>query len=268
MSTVDVTLTSPSLQDEVLSHARQAMEPVSRRVVVVEDDKVGIVNVERYGVGPLETQHGRLYQFAFLVNDIWRDYIVVVKCDGLDAELQPVFKGHGEILLRTDSGCQTGQVFHDLTCDCAEQLHLSIERIGQNERGGVIVHVPRQDGRGLGLAFKLSTLILQDALEIDTVQASSMLDPEGVTRDVRTYAGVVAILRFLGISEGESIGLLSNNPRKLAVFADNGYANVELRSVTVAPTKYTERHLLAKQRDLGHIGLIEPPQEGGCSTML
>lgn len=230
------------------------MTPAASRVVVVERGDAMPLDIVRVGVGPLLTDHGPLYEFAFRISDLWADYTVIAKCAALDLDLQPVFDS-SEVLLRVDSGCGTGQVFHERTCDCAEQLDLAVSLIAANG-GGLIVHIPRQDGRGLGLGFKLATLALQAELGVDTVEASSLLDPEGITRDARTYGGVVGILRFFGMSSDAPIRLLSNNPRKLSVFGENGFTNVGLRKITIPPTDYTRKHLLAKQQHLGHIGLI------------
>lgn len=240
-------------REQVLESAKKAMSPIVSRVTVAEDGKRCALNVTRTGVGPLLTKHGSFYEFAFTVTDEWSEYIAIVKAE-LDEDLYPVF-GSPELLMRIDSGCGTGQVFGDLTCDCAEQLDRALAAI--SERGeGMVVHVPRQDGRGLGLGFKLATLHLQTELSVDTVEASALLDPEGETRDQRRYAGVIAILRFLGLGPDAPIRLLSNNPAKLAIFHENGFADSRLCAITVSPTEHTRRHLLAKQSYFGHVGLV------------
>jgi 3,4-dihydroxy 2-butanone 4-phosphate synthase / GTP cyclohydrolase II len=230
-----------------------AMSPRSSRVTVEEDGRRIALNVLRVGVGPLLTKHGSFHEFAFTISDHWSDYIAIVKSD-LDQDLQPVFRSR-DLLIRIDSGCGTGQVFGDLTCDCAEQLDQALARIAANGEG-IVVHVPGQDGRGLGLGFKLATLLLQTELGVDTVEASALLDPKGVARDQRQYAGVIAIVRFFGLAADAPIRLLSNNPRKLSIFRENGFADSRLSAITVPPTAHTRRHLLAKQSHMGHIGLV------------
>lgn len=239
---------------EAVQAALRSMTPAASRVVVVEKGNAVALEIVRVGVGRMLTDYGPFYAFAFRISDLWADYTVIGRCAALDDDLQPIFDS-SEILLRVDSGCGTGQVFHERTCDCAEQLDLALSLIAANA-GGLVVHIPRQDGRGLGLGFKLATLALQAELGVDTVAASSLLDPEGITRDGRTYGGVVGILRFFGMSTDAPIRLLSNNPRKLSVFGENGFTNVGLREITIPPTEHTRKHLLAKQRHLGHIGLI------------
>ena len=242
--------------ERALAVVERAMSPVAVRAVVSEGGVSAALDVVRVGVGPLLTKHGSFYEIAFKIFDKWSDYIAIVKAD-LDEDLRPIFRSR-DLLIRVDSGCGTGQVFGDLTCDCAEQLDRALAAIAASGEG-IVVHVPRQDGRGLGLGFKLSTLLLQTQLGVDTVEASALLDPEGDTRDQRQYAGVIGILRFFGLRPDARIRLLSNNPRKLSVFRENGFANSRLAAISVPPTEHTRRHLLAKQAQLGHIGLVTDP---------
>ncbi|MEK9151523.1 MAG: hypothetical protein AAB547_02735, partial [Patescibacteria group bacterium] len=175
---------------------------------------------------------------------------------GLDQNhLIPAFKQTISLVLRTDSGCETGQVFGDLTCECNEQLHLAlktIEKVGE----GMIITIPRQDGRGMGLTFKLATLWLQDVLGVNTVESATLLAPGGVI-DVRTYSGVICILKFFGIAKNCKINLATNNPKKAEVFAENGYTVVDYTPIIVEPNEHTEMHLKAKQDHLGHKGLVK-----------
>lgn len=108
----------------------------------------------------------------------------------------------------------------------------------------------------MGLTFKLATLWLQDVLGVNTVESATLLAPGGVI-DVRTYAGVICILKFFGISKNCEINLATNNPKKAEVFAENGYAVVDYTPIIVEPNEHTEMHLKAKQKHLGHKGLIK-----------
>jgi GTP cyclohydrolase II len=142
-------------------------------------------------------------------------------------------------------------MFGDLTCECRDQLNRAIELIcGIGE--GIIVNIPFQDGRGMGLPFKLATLTLQDLLGVNTVESASMLALDSVI-DVRTYAGVVGILKFFQIPTSCKIDLATNNPEKLRVFVENGYTIGERHYISVEPTRLTEHHLNAKHDHLGHI---------------
>ena len=114
-------------------------------------------------------------------------------------QLTPAFRlsfpGAEDLLLRIDSGCETGQLFGDRTCECHQQLDLCMQKIMRRGHG-LIINIPFQDGRGMGLPFKLATLQLQLDLGVHTVDSFAMLDPDG-RRDIRNYAGVIAILKFL-----------------------------------------------------------------------
>ncbi|TSC71700.1 MAG: Riboflavin biosynthesis protein RibA [Parcubacteria group bacterium Gr01-1014_38] len=238
---------------------RQTMEPFTKRVLVRENGVDRWYAVERRGIGSLNTKSGKFWQFDFVIDDYWEKYSVIVRAQ-LNAEFMPVFQNKDQLVLRTDSGCETGQVFGDLSCECYEQLHLALKKL--NEVGeGMIVHVPRQDGRGMGLPFKLATMWLQDELKLDTVEAASVLAPGGVI-DVRTYAGAVCVLKFFDIPTTCKVSLATNNPKKAEVFTENGYTASDFEPMVVAPTADTLRHLLAKQQHLGHIKLVpEQPEQ-------
>ncbi len=251
----------------VLNIAKKGMLPFMRRFNIAENGTVRWYATERRGVGKLQTPYGLFWQYDFHIDDQWEKYSVLVKAD-LDADLMPVFHREEQLVLRIDSGCETGQMFHDLTCDCREQLYRTMQKIADIGEG-LVINIPRQDGRGMGLPFKLATLRLQDELRLNTVEAASILAPGGVI-DVRTYAGAVAILRFFGIPITCEIGLATNNPHKMHVFIENGYKVTDLLPVVIPPTEHTRHHLEAKQKHLGHHNLVtdaaETPDENENPT--
>lgn len=234
---------------------RRSMEPFSKRISVIENRDTRYYAVERRGIGILKTEYGKFWHYNFSIDDQWEKYSVIVKAELEKDMLIPVFKNKDQLLLRTDSGCETGQVFGDLTCECHNQLRLvlkTIEKIGE----GMIINIPRQDGRGMGLTFKLATLWIQDALGVNTVESSSLLAPGGVI-DIRTYSGVICILKFFDIPKTCQINLATNNPEKAKVFIENGYTVANYIPIVIKPNEYTKTHLQAKQNHLGHKGLIK-----------
>lgn len=237
---------------ELLKHS---MEPFSKRISVIENGIARYYAVERRGVGVLKTEHGKFWQYNFTIDDQWEKYSVIVKAE-LDKDLLiPAFKNKDQLVMRTDSGCETGQVFGDLTCECHDQLHLALktfEQIGE----GMLINIPQQDGRGMGLTFKLATLWIQDVLGVNTVESASLLAPGGVI-DVRTYSGVICILKFFGIPTKCRINLATNNPKKADVFSENGYMVVDYTPVVIEQNDHTKTHLQAKQNHLGHKGLVK-----------
>lgn len=241
---------SPAEVEAFLALVKRSMEPEQLRVAVVEAGIKQYYAVERRGLGILRTPYGRFWQYNFAIDDKWEKYSVLVKGDIDRDTLLPVFKRPDRLVLRTDSGCETGQLFGDMTCECCEQLRLAMTTLTDIGEG-MIVNIPRQDGRGMGLTFKLATLWLQDELKVHTIESASLLAPGGVI-DIRTYSGVVCILRFFGIPETCTINLATNNPAKVGVFGENGYVVSDKIAMAIEPTEHTVGHLRAKAEHLGH----------------
>lgn len=154
--------------------------------VVGQDGQVVEMAVVRKGMGPLKTEFGNFWHARFNTGDKWGDYHALIASDHVDTKSgMPTFKDQNELLVRTDSGCLTGQVFHDMTCDCRQQLHKAMTEVAQRGEG-VIVHIPGQDGRGLGLDFKLGTMYIQERLGANTVEAACILR---FMRDVQKSIG-------------------------------------------------------------------------------
>lgn len=241
--------------ENFLTLVKRSMETSSRRISVIEDGNIRYYNVERRGVGIIKTQYGNFWQYNFSIDDQWGKYSIIVKAEIDKNSFNPIFHKKDYLILRTDSGCETGQVFGDMTCECKEQLHLSMKKIAE-EGEGMIVHIPHQDGRGMGLNFKLATLWMQEVLRIDTVESASLLAPCGII-DTRTYSGIICILKFFKIQKECRINLATNNPKKAEIFQENGYVVNDYVPIVIKPNNFTIDHLRAKQNHLGHKGLVE-----------
>jgi 3,4-dihydroxy 2-butanone 4-phosphate synthase / GTP cyclohydrolase II len=241
----------------LIDKAKQSMIPLGKQVSVTENGLTRFFIVTRQGVGLIKTDFGRFHQFDFGIDDAWIKYSVLF-FGTLDDNLMPIFAHQELLLMRIDSGCETGQLFGDRTCECREQLALAMKTVAEHGEG-LIVNIPRQDGRGLGLLFKLATLRLQDELKLNTVEAANAVAPNGVI-DIRTYGGVIGILKYIGVSPATKINLATNNPHKAGVFAANGYAVADYTPIVIPPTDLTREHLEAKQEHLGHIGLVQPKE--------
>jgi GTP cyclohydrolase II len=235
----------------LLANLPGVLRPAVRIVQVAENhgSKASVTVILR-GLGPLQTRFGSFWHLHFEVSDRWVDYHVLAKAH-LSQGGELCFRQPGTLLLRIDSGCVTGQLFGDLTCECRDQLEKAMQMI-QEAGEGLVISIPRQDGRGMGLDFKLATLLLQKEFGLDTCEAAGIVNGSSDI-DQRTYSGVVAILKVLGISESTRLQVLTNNPRKLGILVENGFDVSQRVGLVIPPTSYTLHHLEAKRSKLDHV---------------
>lgn len=228
------------------------LEAENSKSILTKKASIGnaIYEVTKKGCGPLATKYGKFYQLVFKVNDEWGTYYAIAKSKFNNDSMLPFFNQDEPIFLRIDSGCTTGQLFHDKTCECREQLDHAMKKLA-GEKQGLIIYIPNQDGRGKGIDFKLASLYLQERAGVNTVEAFTLLGKNNTYRDIdcRDYDGVAAILKFLDVTSKLLLG--TNNPKKLAALVENGF-EVENEPIFIQPTEHTERHLEAKKCMLGH----------------
>lgn len=191
--------------------------------------------VEQIVATRLPTEYGEFQMFAYRskIDDL--EHIALVK--GKIKETDPV-------LVRVQSECLTGDVFHSLRCDCNAQLNNALKAISEAE-SGVLVYM-RQEGRGIGLVNKLKAYNLQDK-GMDTVEANAAL---GFQPDLRHYGLGAQILADLGVKQ---IRLLTNNPRKIVGLEGYGLSIVERVPIKILHTTENKNYLKAKKDKLGHI---------------
>lgn len=230
--------------------AKISIVPVTATVIAIDGGVERSFTVTRVGVGPIRNDYGRFTLAAFDVDDSWIRYYAMFKGE-IDDLGWPIFRNQ-EIPVRIDSGCLTGQVFGDQTCDCGQQLNLAMEKLARAGEG-VIVNIPGQDGRGLGLPTKLAALQMYAELGADTCAATAILTADG-SIEGRTYGGAIAVFKTLGLSDANRILVLSNNPSKLHAFVENGL-NCHPESIKTPATALTAPHFKAKARMLGHADL-------------
>ena len=194
---------------------------------------------------------GRLFHIQ--VNDEWRDYYVLY-IGLLDQNKMPNLAENNdkEIIVRIDSGCLTGMVFGDRTCDCHEQLLIAIDSAIENGIG-FIIHIPSQDGRGMGIDFKLKTLDEQYYNHLNTVESAKKVSClENIDR--RTYHGAVGCLKLLGVKLNMRLNIATNNPEKIEAFKLAGFTNLNTSRVfAIHISDEVKKHLSAKQQFLGHL---------------
>jgi GTP cyclohydrolase II len=153
-------------------------------------------------------------------------------------------RGLAPPLVRVHSECLTGDLFGSDRCDCGQQL-IQAMQVMQHEGRGILVYL-RQEGRGIGLVNKLRAYNLQDT-GLDTVEANLEL---GFEADQRSYEAAVAILQDLQVYH---IRLLTNNPQKLAAFADSRIQVVARIPLTVQPNGENLQYMRTKRDRLGHL---------------
>jgi 3,4-dihydroxy 2-butanone 4-phosphate synthase/GTP cyclohydrolase II len=195
--------------------------------------------VHRVAEAKLPTKFGNYTAIAYKSDIDPNEHVALVMGDITSPE---------PVLVRVHSECLTGDVLGSLRCDCGEQLHIAMQRIGEEGRG--VVLYMRQEGRGIGFHNKLRAYELQDN-GLDTVEANIAL---GFAPDLREYGIGAQILVDLGLHE---IRFLTNNPKKIIGFEGYGLKVVEQIPVVVSPNPHNIGYLETKKNKMGH--LLEIP---------
>jgi GTP cyclohydrolase II/3,4-dihydroxy 2-butanone 4-phosphate synthase/GTP cyclohydrolase II len=152
--------------------------------------------------------------------------------------------GGGIPIVRVHSGCVTGDIFHSLRCDCYPQLQAAMDRILTSPLG-VLVYLPYQEGRGIGLVNKIRAYALQDQ-GYDTVDANVAI---GAPIEARDYDLAAHILFDLGYPE---IKLLTNNPAKVEALTEEGVDVIEQIPLIVTASTHNKRYLATKKERMAH----------------
>jgi GTP cyclohydrolase II len=163
------------------------------------------------------------------------------------------------VLVRVHSECLTGDVFGSSRCDCGEQLADSLPLLQEQGRG-VLLYL-RQEGRGIGLANKISAYALQER-GLDTVEANLAL---GLPEDGRDYRVAAEMLFELGVRRAR---LLTNNPAKVEGLERHGLEVVERVPLGITPNPSNLGYLRTKREKMGHllpmVTTLEVAREGSA----
>jgi GTP cyclohydrolase II len=204
--------------EDILSHRRQAaaeLQIVSRAPVPLE--------------GAAKTEF-----VVFRGGEGLRDQVAIIVGEPDFSKPIPV---------RLHSACLTGDLFGSLKCDCGDQLRGTVQHMAENG-GGVLLYLD-QEGRGNGLANKISAYRLQHD-GYDTYDADEIL---GFGLDQRRFDFAAEMLRQLGVTR---VTVMTNNPEKIAALRR---ADIDVVADQRALGRQTAEnvHYLASKRDkAGH----------------
>ena len=148
------------------------------------------------------------------------------------------------ILLRINSACFTGDIFHCARCDCSWQLKEAMKKIA--EEGGLIIYQFDHEGRGHGFVSKLKSFVVMDRYQKTSFEAFEHL---GQKPDKRDFLASVLILKDLGVQQ---VRLISNNPQKKDFLMEHGIDVLELIP-SIVPDKRLRPYLLSKKNQFGHL---------------
>jgi 3,4-dihydroxy 2-butanone 4-phosphate synthase/GTP cyclohydrolase II len=194
-----------------------------------------VPSIRRVARARLPTSHGGFEIFVYEADR--KEHVALTRGFEQGSPDEPV-------LVRLHSECLTGDVFGSRRCDCGEQLEESMRLL--HEQGcGVLLYL-RQEGRGIGLASKISAYALQEE-GLDTVQANLAL---GLPEDARDYRPAAEMLLDLGVRRA---AVLTNNPAKIEGLRRHGVEVVERLPVRVEPNPSNIGYLRAKKEKLGHL---------------
>ena len=148
------------------------------------------------------------------------------------------------LLVRVHSQCFTGDTLGSHRCDCGPQLQAAMKKI-QEEGAGVLLYM-HQEGRGIGLKYKLLAYQMQDQ-GMDTVEANKAL---GFKPDLREYGLGAQILVDLGVRK---LRLMTNNPKKIVGIGAYGLEVVERVPLQCGACEHNRHYLETKRLKLGHL---------------
>jgi len=155
---------------------------------------------------------------------------------------------HDDVLVRVHSPCLFGESFGVNSCDCGEQLRMSLEQ-GRSEGNFLLVYLADQEGRGHGLEKKIEVIDLEANQDLEM--------PEAFRRkkwdlDLRQYAVAAEVVRrHVG---DHTIRLLTNNPKKIEGLRSNGVRIAkDVRLIVPDPNPECLRYMRSKKREMGHL---------------
>ncbi len=147
-------------------------------------------------------------------------------------------------LVRVQTHCIPGDVFHGLTCDCGAQLEASLGRIADEDRGVFLYLNHHEDPHEPGVLLERLRAHLTPSIEEgdEPVRTGES--------ELRNFGIGAQILCTLGVRE---IRLLTNNPRKIVALEGFGLRVSDRVPLEVATHSETGPFLEAQRLRMGHL---------------
>jgi GTP cyclohydrolase II len=209
-------------------------EALLRKIVEI-DGKIIIFGVE----GPILLQSGKFWYISAEIKDgIWGKHHILISPD-----LKNIIK-RGNSFIRLDSGCLSG-ILGDNTCDCMDQLRIAEDIALQ--KGGIIIHIPNQDGRGWQ-EYKMAHQRIIHETKLDTITVANKFLKDKDPIDIRTFDESAFILKAMGFPTGYKFNLGTKNPKKVTALVNAGF-QISTHSITSnIKSKILNKNLKAKDK--------------------
>lgn len=230
--------------DEYIARVRE----FSLRAQFVNVALHGATKFVSFGVpGPIATPFAKFEMIpAQVLEGAWGTHYCLFYPD-----LKTVLETAGDVFLRLDSGCTSGQVFGDSTCDCKQQLEIAFLKCAEYGRG-VVINIPNHDGRGWG-EFKMANQKIMDELDLDTVDVARRFYGNESSIDQRSFDEAVALLLAFGFNDSHKFQLGTNNPRKVGAFHAMGLKLAEVEPIVSDQLNdRAQKNFDAKKSQWGH----------------
>jgi 3,4-dihydroxy 2-butanone 4-phosphate synthase/GTP cyclohydrolase II len=218
----------PVISIEQIFDYREEAEPIP------SDDSVSRIRFEAEAKMP--STHGAFKVRGYYDTKTTAEHVAIIAGE----------PNHENVLVRMHSECITGEAFGSKKCECGPQLDFALDKIATDPKGGVVIYLRGQEGRGIGLLNKLKAYALQDQ-GMDTVEANLAL---GLPSEAREYGAAVSILRDLGI---KSVRLMSNNPAKIEALEAAGIVVNEYVPIVVGQQDENAEYMETKREKMGHM---------------
>lgn len=219
---------SPVLSQRVNETPKQYIKRLAQAAATYQfvsvETTTGIKYVS-FGVpGPIITDFGEFLVIpAEVVGGTWGIHYFMIH-----PELESLLNKK-VVTLRIDSGCFSGMVLGDVTCDCLHQLR-DAQKLCIKKGAGIVIEIPGHDGRGWG-EYKMANQKIMKELNYNTIKAAENFYGSKSIIDARTYNEATIILKALGFTSEQEFDLATKNPFKIQAFLQSGFKIASVKPV-------------------------------------